>query len=192
MSSVHGVPETSTPHYFHRRRSPLEMLAILPTMLLTAAMFLGSTGGCSVVTGVTTTFYGAPDNDPPGPATAYDCGGRNYIAGGTGTHADPLTFASAPGEYDTCKSSRPSLSLFPLPPFSSTLSPPPPPSKHSPELIDPDQARLSISLISRSIFAWRTTARSARPTTTPAPSTSMFGRARLLAAARRRSIARMR
>lgn len=52
---------------------------------------------------MTTTFYGAPDNDPPGPATAYSCGGRNYVAGGTGTYANPLTFATVPGEYTTCE-----------------------------------------------------------------------------------------
>lgn len=72
-------------------------------MLLTAAILFGSTRACSVVTDVRTTFYGAPDNDPPGPATAYACGGRNYTAGGIGTYANPLTFASAPGEYNTCK-----------------------------------------------------------------------------------------
>jgi hypothetical protein len=55
------------------------------------------------VTKNTHTFYGYPDNDPPGPATAYDCGGRNYVAGGTGTYADPLTFASALGEFDKCE-----------------------------------------------------------------------------------------
>ncbi|KAL8949556.1 MAG: hypothetical protein Q9222_004348 [Ikaeria aurantiellina] len=58
---------------------------------------------CSTITGVTHTFYGYPDNDPPGPATAYNCGGRNNIAGGTGTYTDPLTFASAPGEFSTCE-----------------------------------------------------------------------------------------
>jgi hypothetical protein len=57
---------------------------------------------CSKVTKVTHTFYGYPDNDPPGPATAYDCG-RGYKAGGTGTYADPLTFASAPGEFNQCE-----------------------------------------------------------------------------------------
>ena len=46
---------------------------------------------CSTISGVTHTFYGYPDNDPPGPATAYNCGGRNNIAGGmilsfTGCH----------------------------------------------------------------------------------------------------------
>lgn len=38
---------------------------------------------CSTISGVTHTFYGYPDNDPPGPATAYNCGGRNFVAGGT-------------------------------------------------------------------------------------------------------------
>lgn len=37
---------------------------------------------CSTRGNVITTFYGYPDNDPPGPATAYNCGGRNNIAGG--------------------------------------------------------------------------------------------------------------
>ncbi|KAK3215972.1 hypothetical protein GRF29_8g1711256 [Pseudopithomyces chartarum] len=62
-----------------------------------------ASAACSKVTKNTHTFYGYPDNDPPGPATAYDCGGRNYVAGGTGTYADPLTFASAPGEFNECE-----------------------------------------------------------------------------------------
>jgi len=52
---------------------------------------------------VTITFYGYPDNDPAGPAVALDCGGRNYIAGGSGTYDDPLSMATAPGEYDVCE-----------------------------------------------------------------------------------------
>jgi hypothetical protein len=28
------------------------------------------------------TFYGYPDNSPPGAGVAYDCGGRDYVAGG--------------------------------------------------------------------------------------------------------------
>lgn len=49
------------------------------------------------------TFYGSWDNDPPGALTIC-CGvihGQN--AGGTGTYADPLTFASpeGDGEYET-------------------------------------------------------------------------------------------
>ncbi|CAL8580568.1 hypothetical protein XPA_006290, partial [Xanthoria parietina] len=58
---------------------------------------------CSTRSGVTHTFYGYPDNDPPGPATAYNCGGRNNVAGGTGTYTNPLTFASAPGEFTSCE-----------------------------------------------------------------------------------------
>ncbi|EKG21700.1 hypothetical protein MPH_00964 [Macrophomina phaseolina MS6] len=52
------------------------------------------------------TFYGAPDNDPPGPDTAYTCSkvsGRGYTAGGTGSYSDPLTFASAKGEFSDCE-----------------------------------------------------------------------------------------
>ena len=53
--------------------------------------------------GVKHTFYGYPDNDPPESATAYNCGGRNFVAGGTGTYADPLTMASAQGEFNECE-----------------------------------------------------------------------------------------
>jgi hypothetical protein len=58
---------------------------------------------CQTLTSVSHTFYGFPDNDPPGAGTAYNCGGRNYIAGGTGTFSDPVTFASAPGEFAQCE-----------------------------------------------------------------------------------------
>ncbi len=50
---------------------------------------------CSVVSGVQYTFYGWGDNDPPGDGTAYNCGGRNFHAGGVGTYDNPLTFATA-------------------------------------------------------------------------------------------------
>lgn len=100
-----GVLEESPPMSFpNPRETRFKMPPFtFPRMLLAVSTLLGFTGACSVVTTVKTTFYGAPDNDPPGAATAYNCGGRNYIAGGTGTYANPLTFASAPGEYDTCK-----------------------------------------------------------------------------------------
>ncbi|KAE8377712.1 hypothetical protein BDV26DRAFT_292937 [Aspergillus bertholletiae] len=48
------------------------------------------------------TFYGYPDNDPPGCAIAYDCG-RGLTAGGVGTFDDPVTFATAPGEFEICE-----------------------------------------------------------------------------------------
>ncbi|KAI1332975.1 hypothetical protein F5Y16DRAFT_558 [Xylariaceae sp. FL0255] len=59
---------------------------------------------CSITDGVKTTFYGSPDNSPPGDGTAYDCLGRGYVAGGTGTYADPLTFAAVDGgTYAECE-----------------------------------------------------------------------------------------
>ncbi|KAK5173040.1 uncharacterized protein LTR77_003162 [Saxophila tyrrhenica] len=72
--------------------------------LLASLLFSTIASGSKVVKGVHRTFYSFPDNDPPGPATAYDCGyGRGYTAGGTGTYDDPLTFATAPGEFKKCE-----------------------------------------------------------------------------------------
>lgn len=71
-------------------------------VVATLASF-GLVQACNVVSGVHMTFYGSPDNDPPGSvAIAHNCG-RGFKAGGTGTHDDPLTFASAPGEYKACE-----------------------------------------------------------------------------------------
>ncbi|KAF7177580.1 hypothetical protein CNMCM7691_005909 [Aspergillus felis] len=72
------------------------MITAMATMAFTSAQ------ACDIVPAVTHTFYGFPDNDPAGPAIAYDCG-RGLIAGGTGTFDDPLTFASAPGEFTQCE-----------------------------------------------------------------------------------------
>lgn len=43
------------------------------------------------------TYYGYPDNSPPGTAIQYP--DIHSGAGGTGTYADPLTFATSPKEY---------------------------------------------------------------------------------------------
>jgi hypothetical protein len=43
------------------------------------------------------TFYGWPDNDPAGNGIAYPK--LHQGASGTGTHADPITFATDPKEY---------------------------------------------------------------------------------------------
>ncbi|OJJ75321.1 hypothetical protein ASPBRDRAFT_173195 [Aspergillus brasiliensis CBS 101740] len=59
-------------------------------------------GECHVVSKVSYTFYGYPDNDPPGADISEDCG-RGMAAGGIGTHKNPLTFATAPGEFDRCE-----------------------------------------------------------------------------------------
>ncbi|KGO41198.1 hypothetical protein PEX1_045450 [Penicillium expansum] len=72
------------------------------TLLLSAA-FAGVSMACSTPGNFIVTFYGYPDNSPPGPGTAHDCGGRNFVAGGTGTHSDPVTIATAPGELKVCE-----------------------------------------------------------------------------------------
>ena len=73
------------------------------TLISLSAFFFGASQACSKVTKSQITFYGWPDNDPPSAQTAYNCGGRNFVAGGTGTYSDPLTMASAPGEYSQCE-----------------------------------------------------------------------------------------
>jgi hypothetical protein len=49
------------------------------------------------------TFYGWPDNSPPGNAIAYPMSGGfptiHDAAGGTGTYADPITFATDQAEF---------------------------------------------------------------------------------------------
>jgi hypothetical protein len=48
------------------------------------------------------TLYGYTDNSPPGPAIAHPCGTRRG-AGGTGTYADPVTFATDVKELPWCE-----------------------------------------------------------------------------------------
>lgn len=43
------------------------------------------------------TYYGWPDNSPPGPAISYPQ--IHKTAGGAGTYADPVTFASSSAEF---------------------------------------------------------------------------------------------
>ncbi|KAK7753734.1 hypothetical protein SLS62_004358 [Diatrype stigma] len=77
---------------------------LLAAVLGTSLPLLARAQDCSVVNDVAVTFYGSPDNDPPGSAaTAYSCGGRDNQAGGVGSYDDPLTFATAPGEYEQCE-----------------------------------------------------------------------------------------
>ncbi|KAE8352703.1 hypothetical protein BDV28DRAFT_157661 [Aspergillus coremiiformis] len=79
------------------------MALILTSILL--GVGLGTTFAVPMpchVQDVAHTFYGFPDNDPPGSGIAYNCG-RGLTAGGVGTFNDPLTFASAPGEFEVCE-----------------------------------------------------------------------------------------
>jgi 3D (Asp-Asp-Asp) domain-containing protein len=61
------------------------------------------TGDASSTTPVYVTFYGWADNSPPGNAIAYPMNGGHPTlhngAGGVGTYADPITFATAPAEF---------------------------------------------------------------------------------------------
>ncbi|KAL9093869.1 MAG: hypothetical protein Q9165_003792 [Trypethelium subeluteriae] len=79
----------------------------------TSAMVLRDTGSvlardgttnntCQTVDAVQFTFFGWPDNSPPGAGKAYTCPGRGPSSGGTGTHDDPVTIATAIGELNKC------------------------------------------------------------------------------------------
>jgi len=72
-------------------------------LLSILALTTGVAAACSDISDVKMTFYGYPDNSPPGADTAYSCLSRDYTAGGTGTYSNPLTFATAPGEFSQCE-----------------------------------------------------------------------------------------
>ena len=85
---------------------------------------------CSEVPNVQVTFYGYPDNSPPGPDTAYDCGGRNNIAGGRyfgiyELYSQSSNYCSVPSlaSESFCLSFRLFHLLFPLYPFVSKSCP---------------------------------------------------------------------
>jgi 3D (Asp-Asp-Asp) domain-containing protein len=66
-----------------------------------AVVAMGDAAGTTMP--VYVTFYGWADNSPPGAAIAYPSGGAyptlHQVAGGTGTYADPITFATDPTEF---------------------------------------------------------------------------------------------
>ena len=76
-------------------RTRLVAVGVLATAIL--AITTGTSGAAPRVSrqpsSVTdwVTFYGWVDNSPPGPAIAHPC--IHQSAGGTGTYADPVTFA---------------------------------------------------------------------------------------------------
>lgn len=74
------------------------------SLLLNIALPALVAATCSIQGFTTITFYGFPDNSPPGPATAHNCGGRNFVAStGDGSYENPGTMATAPGEFDVCE-----------------------------------------------------------------------------------------
>ncbi|KAF2663122.1 hypothetical protein BT63DRAFT_466111 [Microthyrium microscopicum] len=77
----------------------MQILAIL--MLLASFMLVTFAESCSSVDQVKVTFYGYPDNDPPGPAISCPggCGPHGERAGGDGSFGNPLTMAAADGVF---------------------------------------------------------------------------------------------
>lgn len=67
------------------------------------ASLAASTLACSPAKNFQMTFYGYPDNSPPGPAVRFSCGGRGGKAGGVGTYAEPLTMATEMGRFAQCE-----------------------------------------------------------------------------------------
>jgi len=74
----------------------MRTLIFIPLPFLTVPM------ACTIVTQVTHTFYGYPENDPSSVDIAYDCG-RGFEASGSGTYDDLLSFTSTPGGFHQCE-----------------------------------------------------------------------------------------
>ena len=57
-----------------------------------------SAQGCAVIQNVKTTFYGWPDNSPPGPQNARDCGRGKAPSGDplAGGHSNSIAITSEP------------------------------------------------------------------------------------------------
>ncbi|KAL8825188.1 MAG: hypothetical protein Q9191_004566 [Dirinaria sp. TL-2023a] len=62
----------------------------------------GAAQSCSPLSDVKITFFGYPDNSPPGAGLAFtQCG--HSLAGGTGSYDDPISFATATdGDFKVC------------------------------------------------------------------------------------------
>ena len=78
----------------------MKIFSTLLTLASTAAL---ASASCTRMGYVHLNFYGYPDNSPPSGDIAYNCGSRNHVAGGIGTYSDPVTFASAEGEFKECE-----------------------------------------------------------------------------------------
>ncbi|KAL8627063.1 hypothetical protein Q9189_007231 [Teloschistes chrysophthalmus] len=79
------------------------MKAPMKTALALPFLFkLISAQSCFPQNDVKITFFGYPDNSPPGAGIAFTQCGRS-LAGGTGTHDDPISFATATqGDFAVC------------------------------------------------------------------------------------------
>ena len=88
-------------HFLQKMYSKRLVVSVTAVAALSSSAILAHS--CAVQAFTTSTLYGSPDNSPLSSQFAYNCGGRNYIAGGTGTYDDPVTFALAPGEFNECE-----------------------------------------------------------------------------------------
>jgi len=73
------------------------------TIATVLATFVLSSQACQPSGGFLMTFYGWPDNSPPGNKVAMNCGGRNGAASGNGTYDNPLTMAAEKGRFANCE-----------------------------------------------------------------------------------------
>jgi len=74
------------------------------SFILTAVFPALISATCTIEGKTTITFYGFPDNSPPGPATAHNCDKRNFTAStGDGSFKNPGTMATASGEFEVCE-----------------------------------------------------------------------------------------
>ncbi|KAL8790955.1 MAG: hypothetical protein Q9195_006100 [Heterodermia aff. obscurata] len=74
-----------------------------PLAALGLALLTSQTHSCTPLANVQITFFGYPDNSPPGAGIAFTTCGHS-LAGGTGSYSDPITFATAPdGDFRVCE-----------------------------------------------------------------------------------------
>ena len=74
----------------------------LPTLIALLLSASSSAISCQVQTNWKITFFGYPDNSPPGGDIAFDCG-RGFTAGGDGSLGNPVTMAAAYNAFAKCE-----------------------------------------------------------------------------------------
>jgi hypothetical protein len=76
---------------------------LAPIIAVVVSTFVLPSFGCRPVPGFKMTFYGFPDNDPPGNGTSIKCPDRDHAASGDGSFQNPLTMAAAEGAFPDCE-----------------------------------------------------------------------------------------
>ncbi|KAI9889686.1 MAG: hypothetical protein M1814_005087 [Vezdaea aestivalis] len=79
------------------------MQVLLGTTVAVPPVPIPTSVPCTNQTTAILTFYGFPNNSPPGAAIAFKCSSRGYTAGGIGTYDDPLTMSTAAGAFTKCE-----------------------------------------------------------------------------------------